>query len=347
MRFHRPRPLSTTPTVSVVVPCYRYGHYLPDAVASALDQPGVEVEVIVVDDASPDDSADVARALAAADPRVRLLVHEQNRGHIQTYNDGLALARGDYVSLLSADDLLTPGALTRAAALFEAHPGVGLVYGYARSFEETVPVADPRVRSWSVYPGRQWLGLAARRGRCFISSPEAVVRRELLADRGYDPRLPHSADFAMWLRAAARWDVARVNGPVQAWYRVHDANMHLTTYAGWLTDLQERQRTFELFFTEEVAGLAGLQAQWPVARRALGREAARRALAARRDGRGEEAAAYRAFARGLQPASERSLAWRLEALAGTRDPLPAAAALRFAGRAGHHVRWRYERRYGT
>ena len=48
MRFHRPVPLRTRPSVSVVVPCYRYGHYLPDAVASALDQPGVDVEVIAV-----------------------------------------------------------------------------------------------------------------------------------------------------------------------------------------------------------------------------------------------------------------------------------------------------------
>ncbi|WP_244931726.1 glycosyltransferase family 2 protein [Nocardioides sp. W7] len=347
MRFRRPRPLRSTPTVSVVVPCYRYGRYLPAAVASALDQPGVEVEVIVVDDASPDDSAEVARALAAADPRVRVLVHEQNRGHIQTYNDGLALAEGEYVSLLSADDLLTPGSLTRAAALFEAHPGVGLVYGYARSFTGEVPVAVPRVRSWSVYAGREWLDLTARRGRCLISSPEAVVRREVLAGGGYDARLPHSADFALWLRAAAHWDVARVNGPIQAWYRVHDANMHLTTYAGWLTDLVERRRTFDLFFAE-VADPSTARAQQPIAQRALCREAARRALAARRDDRPAEADAYRAFARSVCSTTERDLSWRLEALlARSAGPLPGGAALRAAGRAGRHLRWRYERRYGT
>ena len=165
MRFHRPVPLRTRPSVSVVVPCYRYGHYLPDAVASALDQPGVDVEVIIVDDASPDRSAEVARALAAVDRRVSVVVHEHNQGHIRTYNDGLDRAGGDYVVLLSADDVLTPGSLTRAAAVLEAHPRVGLVYGYARSFTGEPPADDARVRSWSVYPGRQWLGLATRRGR--------------------------------------------------------------------------------------------------------------------------------------------------------------------------------------
>lgn len=337
-----------SPSVTVVVPCYRYGHFLPQAVASVLDQPGVDVDVVVVDDASPDDSAAVAHALAAADPRVRVLVHQENRGHIRTYNDGLALARGEYVALLSADDLLTPGSLTRSAAVLDAHPGVGLVYGYARSFSGAVPEPGPeRVRGCTVHPGLRWLGLAARRGRCFLSSPEAVVRREVLADGiGYDARLPHSADFDLWLRTAARWDVARVHGPVQAWYRVHDANMHLTTYAGWLTDLEERRRTFDLLFTERAPDLPAVQALRPVAERALAREALRRALAARRDGRPEQAAAYRDFARRVRPAAERSAAWRLDDLLA-RTGTPAPGALRLAGRVGHHAQWRRERRWGT
>ena len=131
MRLARPRPLATRPRVSVVVPCYRYGAYLPACVASATSQPGVEVDVLIVDDASPDDSADVARSLAAADPRVRVLVNEQNMRHIATYNEGLSLVDGEYVVLLSADDLLAPGSLARAVALMEANPSVGMTYGTA------------------------------------------------------------------------------------------------------------------------------------------------------------------------------------------------------------------------
>ena len=66
-----PRAPSRTPRVSVVVPCYNYGHYLPACVGSALNQPGVNVEAIVVDDASPDGSGEVAEQLFADDPRVR------------------------------------------------------------------------------------------------------------------------------------------------------------------------------------------------------------------------------------------------------------------------------------
>jgi hypothetical protein len=325
--------------VSVVIPCYRYGHYLPGAVAGALDQSGVDVEVIIVDDASPDGSAEIARALAASDERVRVLVHAENAGHIATYNDGLAQATGDYITLVSADDLLTTDALTRAVALMEHHPRVGFVYGYARSFVGEPEPGRQRVRNWSIYPGRQWLGLAARRGRCFLSSPEAVMRREALAQTDfYDPRLPHSGDFDMWLRTAARWDVGRVNGPVQAHYRVHEQNMHLTTYAGWLTDLVERRRTFQLLFDERAPELPEVQALRPVAMRALAREARRLARVEAAEGDAGDARAYLEFAAETCPAGR----------SGPARTLPRVRRLdRAAERVVHHLRWRRERRYGT
>ena len=71
MQILEARALDSRPLVTVVIPCYNYGHFLPAAVASALDQRGVDVEVIIVDDASSDGSADVARELADRDPRVR------------------------------------------------------------------------------------------------------------------------------------------------------------------------------------------------------------------------------------------------------------------------------------
>ena len=111
-------------SVSVVVPCYNYGHFLEECVASVLDdQDGVDVRVLIIDDASPDDSADVAKKIAARDPRVEVVVHTTNAGNIATFNEGLIeWADGDYCLLLSADDRVTPGALRRAAELLDANP---------------------------------------------------------------------------------------------------------------------------------------------------------------------------------------------------------------------------------
>src|SRR5437763_399662 len=157
----RAQPLQRRPSVTVVIPCYNYGRYLSTAVKSVLDQPGVDVEAIVIDDASTDGSAEIVRELAAADPRVRAIFHRGNLGHIATYNEGLEQASGDYVVLLSADDALTPGSLARATALLESHPSVGLVYGYYERFVEDPPPVTQGVRNWTIWSGDDWI-----EGRC-------------------------------------------------------------------------------------------------------------------------------------------------------------------------------------
>ncbi|WP_027993649.1 glycosyltransferase family 2 protein [Sinorhizobium meliloti] len=113
-RISAPCLLDRVPRVSVVITCYNYGHYLRQCVDSVTrNQPGIEVEVIIVDDKTTDDSVAVARSIKDRDERVRLILHEQNKGHIATYNDGLDAATGEFVPFLSADDLATPGAYPR------------------------------------------------------------------------------------------------------------------------------------------------------------------------------------------------------------------------------------------
>lgn len=347
-RFATPVPMTRVPRVSVVVPCYNYGRYLPQLLGELLDQPGVDVDVLIVDDASPDGSAEIAAGLVG--DRVALLRHPENKGHIQTYNDGLAAVTGDYVVLLSADDMLPRGALTRAVALMEANPSVGFVYGFARSFSGEPPAVRSEVRNWSLWKGSEWIRLSAVRGRCFIASPEVVMRRAALEEVGlYDPRLPHSGDFDMWLRTALRWDVGRINGPVQALYRVHDSNMHLTTFAGYARDLKERRRTFDILFDEHAPHRVDLAPLRPAAYRALAREALRRAWLAHRDGQQQAVVdEYTDFARDVWPAIDRTLRGRaFRLLPGADRRLPALAPRQLLTRVRIHLRWRRERRYGT
>src|SRR5271166_3335342 len=111
--------------VDIVVPCYNYGRYLRACVRSVLTQEGVDVRVLILDDCSLDNTEEVGRQLAMEDPRVEFRRHAANRGHIATYNEGLLeWASGDYCLLLSADDMLTPGALSRATKLMDEHEEV-------------------------------------------------------------------------------------------------------------------------------------------------------------------------------------------------------------------------------
>jgi glycosyltransferase involved in cell wall biosynthesis len=277
-------------TVSVVVPCYKYGHYLEQSVGSALHgQDGVDVRVLIIDDASPDDSAERARELAAADPRVQVSVHPRNRGHIATYNEGLLdWADGDYCVLLSADDRLVPGALVRAAALLDEHPEVGFCYGHPLRFQEGRPLPNARTEGtgWTVWEGDWWLRRRFAAGQGCITSPEVMVRTTLQQKvGGYDPALPHAGDIEMWMRLAAHADVGYLRGVDQAYYRVHGANMSTTQFGGSMDDLRQRLSAYEAVLErcgdrlEERAELDSM------VHRTLARQALRRAARAYDRGR--------------------------------------------------------------
>ena len=180
VKIRRPgNPNRRRPTVSVVIPCYNYGRYLSNCVKSVLDQQNVNVDVLVIDDASSDGSAEVVSRLPSQDNRIRIICHETNRGHIATYNEGLAQAKGDYAVLLSADDLLTPGCLSRATSLMEAYPSVGLTYGFAVDFTNAeLPTARTDATSWIIWQGHNWIAHMCKTGRNLLRSPEAVMRNK-------------------------------------------------------------------------------------------------------------------------------------------------------------------------
>ncbi len=270
------------PSVDVVVPCYRYGTVLPTAVRSVLDQPGVDVRVLVIDDASGDGSADVARSLAEADDRVEVSVHTENRGHLATYNEGLLdWAKADYSVLLSADDALTPGALGRATALLDANPSVGFAYGRPLHWDGAMPLPTARTedRGWTIHDGRRWLRRRFALGNGCITSPEVVVRTALQQRiGGYDPRLPHTGDIEMWMRFALHSDVGYLRGVDQAYYRVHGANMSTLYYGdAGVRDLRQRLAAYEVLLEQAGGLLPDASRLERRLRRALARDALQRA----------------------------------------------------------------------
>jgi hypothetical protein len=264
------------PTVTVVIPCFNYARFLRDAVRSALTQEGVDVDVVVVDDRSTDDSLAVAHALAAEHSAVTVLAHEVNQGPVATFNDGLELVTGEYLVRLDADDMLTPGSLARSTALARAHPSVGLVYGHPLHFEGDPPAHRTDVRSWTVWSGRRWLADRCRDGYNVITSPEVLMRSSVVERVGGQMPLAHTHDMEMWFRMAAFCDVARVDGADQAWHREHSASLS-SRKVDTMKDLSERIEAFDVLFggvAREIPEAAALRS---LARRTMAREALRTA----------------------------------------------------------------------
>ncbi|WP_202925923.1 glycosyltransferase family 2 protein [Goekera deserti] len=289
---------SRRPRVTVVVPCFDYARHLPVAVGSALDQQDVDVDVVVVDDASTDDSLAVARRLAAADPRVTVVARPVNGGPVATFNEGLRHVRGEYLVRLDADDALTPGSLARATALADAFPEVGLVYGSPRHFSgDRLPPARTRVRSWTVWSGPEWLDLRCRTGVNCITSPEVLMRTSVVEQVGGQRDLDHTHDMEMWYRLARAADVGRVDGPDQAFHREHPASRSARD-VDVLTDLRERADAMTVLFTDGLGDPLQDARLLAVARAALAEEAVARVAQAVTRGWGGDATtdAYLAFA---------------------------------------------------
>jgi glycosyltransferase involved in cell wall biosynthesis len=116
-----------TPTVSFVVPCYKLGHVLEQCVESILSQTYTNLEVLIMDDCSPDKTAEVSKSFN--DTRVKYICNKLNLGPLRNYNKGITLTQGEYVWLISADDYLrNPCVVERYLELMTAYPHIGYTF---------------------------------------------------------------------------------------------------------------------------------------------------------------------------------------------------------------------------
>ncbi len=243
--------------VCVIVPSYNYAKYLRVCINSVLRQEGVDVRVLVVDNKSTDSSVAIARAMAELDARVEVREHAENAGLISSLNEGLRWSidgNSDLTLTLSADDVLAPGALARAAEAFKVHPEVGLVYGRTSMLRGDADPPSPRTtaKGLAVYEGLGWIARVCRLGRNPLFDPEVVVRTNVYAEIGcYNAVLPHTSDMEMWLRCAARADVGKIHGAVQAFYRVHDKQLSRSAWSDRIGDLEARRLAFDEFFRQD------------------------------------------------------------------------------------------------
>jgi glycosyltransferase involved in cell wall biosynthesis len=189
--------------VSVIVPCFNYGRYLSETVRSLAGQSYAKWECIIVDDGSTDDTPQIGARLSEADSRVRC-VRQQNAGLSAARNAGIRLARGEFVQLLDADDVLEPEKLRVQVEFLQQRPEVDIAVGDAAYFDHGSSTG-PRPRQ-SAWPGRaQRHGvLAALVGDNICVVNAALARRSVFDSVGlFDESLPAHEDWDFWVRCAA------------------------------------------------------------------------------------------------------------------------------------------------
>ena len=231
-----------------------------------------------------------------------------------TYNEGLLRwADGDYALLLSADDMLTPGALARAARVMDAHPEVGMTYGdvIRTAAPEFAEVQVPPVCEVEVTPGPAFIEASCRALSTPVETATAVVRTTVQkAVGGYRKELPHAGDQEMWLRFASVSAVGRVKAP-QGFYRRHAANMSNGYYGGLgRRDFDQVRAAFGYFFAEFGSRVADRVRLEGLANQALAVQAFYLANEAFDAGDRESCADLLAEAAALWPGIRRHCGWR-------------------------------------
>jgi len=199
---------SGSPKVSIVTPSFNQGRFLEQTIRSVLDQGYPNLEYIIIDGGSNDESVEIIRKY---EDRLAYWVSEPDRGQADALNKGFARATGDILAWINSDDFYYPGAIAAAVAAFESNPGLGLVYGRGNRVDETANTicefADTRAFDLE----------ALVHGVDYILQPSTFMRRQALHEAGpLDRDMHYAFDWDLWIRLGKRFPAAMLDSLLAA-----------------------------------------------------------------------------------------------------------------------------------
>lgn len=226
--------LSAPRQLSVVIPAYNCGRFIAEAIESVLAQGHREAELLVVDDGSTDDTAEVLARYGSA----VTLLRQANAGAAAARNTAMRAARGRYVAFLDADDVWLPGKIDAQVAHLERHPEVSLCCTrwdllHPDSSGAYVVHSPQSDRSGSNIASFSALTYADLLLDCHVWTSTVVVRRELIHSLGgFDPALRRGQDYDYWLRASRTTAIHRLDASL-ALYRMGSGHGNKFAAKNW------------------------------------------------------------------------------------------------------------------
>ena len=230
--------LSARPAISIIMLSYNHGEFMSDAIASALNQ-NVDLELVVVDDFSTDESRSLSQTWAQKDSRVRVILHERNMGIAATANDGIESARGRYIALASSDDMFKRDSLATVVSLLDSREDIGAAILDAECIDSDNRKLGFRFSDWHGKPpvkeGYFFRYLVKGNFVC-----TGVVRKSVIEKTGirFNRALKYVNDWMFWLDLSHSCKFAYLDSPVYR-YRIHRSatSTTLTISGGFAADV--------------------------------------------------------------------------------------------------------------
>lgn len=224
------------PKISVIMPAYNAEKYIAEAIDSILGQTFGDFEFIILNDCSSDRTEEII--LSYDDPRIVYLKNERNLGVAATLNRGLAMAKGEYIARMDADDISLPERFAKQVAYLDGHPAVAVLGTNLEAFDQTGVLRY----GWSATdPDQMRIDLLFS---CGLAHPSVMMRRSVTAELGgYDPAFEGLEDYELWCRVARKYDVTTLPD-ILFRYRMHGGQVTKNPSAKYqqrLRLLKERQ----------------------------------------------------------------------------------------------------------
>lgn len=232
--------MADKPLVSVVIATFNLAAYVPLAVKSVMDQTYKNIEVIIIDDGSTDDTREAVRPYLN-DPRVRYL-YQENKGQAAAKNYGVRESRGEYIAFLDADDMWMPEKLEMQLPLFSRSKLVGVVFSRSLYIDEKG--VECGIVNQELFRGRVSGPLLIDN---FVGFGSSVVRKECF-DRleGFREDVRMGIDYDLWLRFSTQYEFDYVDRPLLC-YRVWSGQMSNDCKGRYLNGIETMKRFLRAF----------------------------------------------------------------------------------------------------
>ena len=227
--------MTSRPKVSYVVASYNHEAFAGDLLHSILAQTYADLELVVVDDGSSDDTPKIAREIASTDPRMRVYVQE-NMGVVNARNRGVMLTHGEYVSIVDSDDLLPQERTRWQVEALDAEPNASLVYGDAWIIDRDGKRIARRFQVYPPVPGNFSAELLAN--YCFVPAITVMFRRSAFEKSGPFWGPGPNTDYLKWIELGLFGEAICLLDRQLGYWRQHGNNV-----SGG--DAEERIRQYE------------------------------------------------------------------------------------------------------
>jgi glycosyltransferase involved in cell wall biosynthesis len=290
--------------LDVVIPNYQYGRYLAQCVDSVLSQGIEDIRILIVDNASTDNSVEVAAGLCSKDRRVQVEARPVNLGPHASFNKGIDWAEADYFLLLCSDDLIAPGSMQRALKVLEQNKDVAFAYGNEYTWDGCAALPNIAAfgndASYACIGGEQFIGSLSM-PRKAAGTGSVVTRTRLQKQAGhFRPELRYTCDIEVLMRLACLGNVAKIDA-AQFIKRQHGDNISVEFWGDWKAELQHVLDAYDMFFSHEGKRLPDAEALQQHVRRNIAHRAYWAGVSHRLRGLKPQSAALFAFARSTYP----------------------------------------------